>query len=213
MPARDEKRTVSSFARRRIAGSAVVTLLLACEPTPAPTATPSAPASPPVAVASASGSPTKATMSSKLKIMPPIAAGYGGMGPATPAPHPNVWFVVILDINVTAPLTGIEVEQIELLGPQSEIVARAAPPLSVLRDDRTVSDEARRRGDLSDRGTTPFDGAATPARDLRLRVHAPLDVRADSLQPRPVRFRIRLRATDDPGATIEGTLRGPWPTG
>lgn len=167
----------------------------------------------PIASASSSASSTGSSTgaSSKLRARP-VAAGYGGVGPRAPSPHPDLWVVLIVDIEATEKLTGVAVE-VELVDGAGTVVARAGPPVSLRHDSRTVGDDARRRGDFSQVGTSPFDGEAGPGRDLRLHVHAPLDVRAESLGPRPTRFRARIRAPGDPGAWVEGPLQGPWATG
>lgn len=148
----------------------------------------------------------------KLRVRP-FAAGYGGVGPATPAPYPDRWIVLLVDIEATGALTGVEVKELELVDQAGKVVARAKPPWSLRRDTKAVSDDARRRGDFSEFGTSPFHGAAEPGRDLRLRVHAPLDTRSESLKPQPVRYRALIVASGDPGAWVEGPLEGPWPTG
>jgi hypothetical protein len=135
------------------------------------------------------------------------------VGPATPAPYPDTWVVLLIDIETTGALTGVEVKELELVDQAGKVVARAGPPWSLRRDGKTVRDDARRKGDFSEVGTDPFNGEVEPGRDLRLRVHAPLDVRSESLKSQPVRFRALIRGSGDPGIWVEGTLQGPWPTG
>lgn len=149
---------------------------------------------------------------SALRVQP-LSAGYGGVGPATPAPHPDTWVVLFLDVESDGGLSRVAVEAVELLASDGKVVARAVPPWSLRRDQGSVGDEARKRGDFSEQDTVPFDGNTTRGSKLRLRVHAPLDTRSDSLTPQPARFRARLVAAGDPGVWVEGPLLGPWPTG
>ena len=142
-----------------------------------------------------------------------LAGGFGGVGPATPPPYPDVWIVVFLELDATAPLAGVEVEQIELRDAEGTVAAHAKAPWSLRSDARSVPDDARRRGDFSEVGTSPFDGRVAPGRAVRLRVHAPLDTRSDAMKSPPVRFRAKVVASGDPGVWVDGPLQGPWPTG
>jgi hypothetical protein len=139
-----------------------------------------------------------------------VSAGYGGVGPATPAPYPDLWIVLFVEIESSVKLRGVEVVEVELLDAGGNVVALAKPPWNLRRD---LSDTARREMDFAEYGTAPFDGECEPGRPLRLRIHAPLDTRAASLKSAPMRFRARIRAASDPGAAVEGPLQGPWPTG
>lgn len=142
-----------------------------------------------------------------------VAAGYGGVGPATPAPHPDLFVALVVDVDATAPLTGVDVGALELVDATGGVVARATSARALRRDSKAVTDDARRKGDFSELGTTAFDGRADPERALRILIRAPLDVRAESLRPEPARLRLRLVAPGDPGVAIEGPVVGPWPTG
>ena len=194
---------------------AIVLCELGCEPgrvvSDAPL--PPRPGSPATTAASTALAPAGSSLiPSKLRVRP-LAAGYGGVGPATPAPYPDTWVVLLVDIETTGALTGVEVKELELVDEAGIVVARAGPPWSLRRDLKTITDVARRSGDFSEVGTSPFNGEAEPGRDLRLRVHAPLDTRSESRRSQPVRFRALILASGDPGIRVEGPLQGPWPTG
>lgn len=148
---------------------------------------------------------------SKLRALP-FAANFGGVGPATPAPHTDAWVIVLVDVASSARLSGVEIKEIELLDHSGKVVARAVPPWSVRRDlDGTRG--KRKAWDTSDTGTAPFDGETQPGQDLRLYVNAPLDARLQALTSAvPVRFRARLVASGDPGIQIEGSVGGGWAT-
>jgi hypothetical protein len=140
-----------------------------------------------------------------------VAAGYGGVGPATPPPHPDTWVIAFLDLEATTSLIDVQIQELELLDAAGNVVARARPPWS-LRRDTTADDGRRERGDFSEAGTLVFDGQLRPGSRVRLRVHAPLDQRSP-LRPPPARFRARLGATDAPAIWVEGPVQGPWATG
>jgi len=124
-----------------------------------------------------------------------------------------VWVVVFLDLEATAATSGIHIDSLELLDEAGSVVAAAKAPWDVREDAGAVSDEARKRGDFSELGTTPFDGKLVAGRKVRLRVHAPLDKRSDALKPAPVRFRMRIVGSNADAVSFEGALQGPWPTG
>jgi hypothetical protein len=141
-----------------------------------------------------------------------FSAGFGGVGPATPAPAPDAWVSLIVDIDSSGALSGVEIVEIELVDVAGKVVARAVPPWLSRRDPGTLTD-AGQRADRSDAGTLPFDGNARPGEGLRLHVRAPLDTRLDSLARRsPARFRARLLAHGDPGIPLEGPVDAPWAT-
>jgi len=166
------------------------------------------------AVAPSTPSQTAASAMTVSKLRPkPVAAGYGGVGPATPAPYPDVWIVLLVDLETTTALREVTLKELQLVDDAGKVVARAAAPWSLRRDLKTVTDGARKNGDFSDVGTIPFDGVAEPGRDLRLRVHAPLDTRSDSMGRPATRFRAFLVAPGDRGVWLEGPLQGPWATG
>jgi hypothetical protein len=154
---------------------------------------------------------TRPAISSSHLHLHPIAAGYGGAGPATPPPYPDVWVVLIVGVDAGAKLTGIAVERLELVDAAGKVVARGTSPFS-LRLDGTP-DGGKSSGDFSEQGTTPFDGLAEPGRDLRLRIGAPLDPRAERLKPPPARVRALVKASNEVGTWVEAPLQGPWPTG
>jgi hypothetical protein len=139
-----------------------------------------------------------------------IGAGYGGVGPQSFAPQPDLWIVLLIGIEASEERSGLAFGQLELLDAAGNVVARATPPFSLRRD--TTDDEARRKLDFAEHGTIPFDGELVPDRELRLRVHAPLDTRSESLEHVAVRFRVRFFAAHDPGSWLEGPLDGPGPT-
>lgn len=157
-------------------------------------------------------SSTPSTMTpSKLRAQP-FVANFGGVGPATPPPSPDAWVILLVDVASSAPLSGLEIREIELIDQTEKVVARGLPPWS-LRCDSEATRRTRQRWDYTDSGTVPFDGEVQPGQDLRLHVHAPLDTRLQSLGTAgPVRFRARLLASDDPGVWVEGALQGSWPT-
>jgi hypothetical protein len=156
--------------------------------------------------AGATSSGSSAMSSSRLHVRP-ISAGYGGVGPATPPPYPDTWVVLFVGVETTAKVTGVFVKQLEIVDATGAVVARGIAPFSLRREG------ARQRGDFSEQGTTPFDGLAEPGRDLRLRIGAPLDTRAERLVPRPVRVRALIQASSDPGIWVDAPLQGPWPAG
>jgi hypothetical protein len=180
-----------------------------CKSQPTGVATP-APSGTHASVAPSEVTSTGAHITTSQIRVRPVSAGYGGVGPATPAPYPDLWIVLFVEIESSVTLRGVDVAEIELLDAGGNVVARAKPPWNLRRD---LSDTARREIDLAEHGTAPFDGEVEFGRPLRLRIHAPLDTRAASLKSSPVRFRARIRAASNPGAAVEGPLHGPWPTG
>ncbi|HMR05735.1 MAG TPA: hypothetical protein PKA88_08150 [Polyangiaceae bacterium] len=174
---------------------------------PALAASPSAAAATPKASSAAAGVPS-------VLVARALVAGYGGVGPATPAPLPNLWVVLLIDVEATAQLLGVKLADLELLDKAGKVVARGKlSAKSLRRDDKTLPDEARRKGDFSQLGTMPFNGVIVPGRSVRLHVRAPLDTRSEALGTQPVRFRIRILAKSDAGIRVEGPLQPPWPTG
>lgn len=171
--------------------------------TPAPSGTQ-------VGVAQTDIASTRAQMTTSQLRVRPFSAGYGGVGPATPAPYPDLWIVLFVDLESSANLRGVEVAEVALLDAGGNAVAWAKPPWNVRRD---LGEAARGEMDFAEQGTVPFHGEAEPGRPLRLRIHAPLDTRAASLKSKPVRFRVWIRAASDPGAAVEGRLQEPWCTG
>jgi hypothetical protein len=190
--------------------SALALSLVGCEPRRGPDLGPYASGAAPSTAPPASASTGAPVTASKLRGQA-LAAGYGGVGPATPAPHPNVWVVLFVELTATAKLAGIAVASLELLDAEGRVVARATPPWSLRQD--TTPDAAARKRDFSEQGTTPFDGEAGTGDALRLRIHAPLDTRAEKLKPAPVRYRLSIHADGESPASVEGPLEGPWPTG
>ncbi len=138
-----------------------------------------------------------------------VAAGYGGIGPATPAPNPDLYLVLFIDIQSSARLGGIELADIQLLDAAGNAVARAQLPSTLRRD---LGEMPRGAADLADHGSASFDGACEPGRPLRLRFDARVDTRAESLKALPARYRARVRALNSPGATVEGPLHR-WASG
>jgi hypothetical protein len=141
----------------------------------------------------------------------PVAAGYGGVGPQSRPPSPDLWTVVFLEVESSARLVSVEVVELVLLDAAGSVVARTTSPRDVRRD--TGADASARRFDYGDNGTVPFDGLVDAAVATRLRVHAALDTRAESLPGKPVRFRAVLRADGVTKVAVEGAVDGPWPTG
>ena len=135
---------------------------------------------------------------------------FGGVGPVGPS-GPGAWVIVIVNVDATAALDGVGVGDLEILDAAGAVVARAQPPLDVRVDSAS---DAERRRDLSELGTTPFDGKMVASQGLRLRVHAALDARLDVLmKAAPARWRARVFAKGDPGTLVDGKLDPPWPTG
>ena len=143
-----------------------------------------------------------------------FAAGFGGVGPATPPPHPNARVVVLVDITPSHALTSLELSGIELLNGAGEVVARAVPgPGASLRRDSEATLRTRTRWDTSDTGTVPFDGQAEAGKPLRLHARAPLDARLEALgRVAPRRFRARVQAAGEPPVVVEGELQPSWAT-
>ena len=184
--------------------------LLGCEPRAAssdPVAHSGGSPSGAAGVANPSASPTISHM-----VLRPVSAGFGGVGPYMPPPQPDLWVVLFVDLEAAAPLSGVEVTEVELLDAEGKVIARGKPPWSLRRD--TTTDATARRQDFAEHGSVPYDGTVQPGTPLRLRVRALLDTRTEALpKPGPVRYRARLRAADDPGMSVEGPVHGPWATG
>lgn len=143
-----------------------------------------------------------------------FAAGFGGVGPATPPPLPNTWAAVLVDVTPNQDLSGLELTGIELMNAAGEVVARAAPgPSDSLRRDADATLRSRTRWDVTDGGTIPFDGKAQAGKPLRLHARATLDTRLEVLyRAQPTRFRARVRAAGTPPVPVEGPLQGAWST-
>src|SRR5262245_43626011 len=88
----------------------------ACEPRRAApdVALPSSTASPSTAGPSSPGAPSSSAAASELRVRP-IAGGYGGVGPATPAPHPDTWVVLWLEVEARAKRSDVSIKEVELV--------------------------------------------------------------------------------------------------
>ena len=155
-------------------------------------------AAPPSPVSSMNANTLRAT---------PVQAGYGGVGPYIPAPRPDQWVILLVDVETDAPLTGVEVSEVQLLDAAGRVVARAVPPFSLRR--ASVRDGGPT--DLSEAGTTEFDGRAQPGGVVRVRLHAPLDTRGESFAAPVVSFKARVRAAGHDDVWIAGPIAA-WST-
>jgi hypothetical protein len=141
-----------------------------------------------------------------------LSSGFGGVGPVAIPGSPDAWVTVFLEIQVSEPLTGVQIESVALLDANGGVVAHAVAPGSAARDDLDRP-AGRSAWDLSDTATGPFDGNMAVGTAVRLRLKAALDVSLEGLvRAGAVRTRADVTADGHPRVSVEGPLQTAWCT-